>query len=349
MEEGCSGNQNTLIGLMQGREFVNQLKTQFQLSNSSDKYEFLVEKIGSSFDNAIALINSMALLENGNPSHVVGNTSQSPNLLENSSKSEGSDPDYKDQTHKGVSKKRKINQKRDDVVRLCSGAGLESRMNDGYSWRKYGQKVILNTNHPRAYYRCTYLNTQRCLAKKHVQRTDDDPSIFEVVYKGKHSCVQETTKQNRENFCAGNKEEEGVKQVQQMVFGNDTESGLKVETRELGVTDDATANFPSFYFPSTPVESEDSEGAPLFFDPPIDTNFLGSYSTSFISPATSESCFSLSPGQVNGFVMGDNLGSESDFAEIISNATTSTFEDLDLSIDRADFDTKFLDAFVNFC
>ncbi|XP_073038703.1 probable WRKY transcription factor 53 isoform X2 [Primulina eburnea] len=333
MEEVCSKSQNTLVGLMQGREFVNQLKLLFQLSNSTEKYEFFVEKIESSFDNAIALINSMAFLEHGTPSHTIGNTSESPNLLENSSKSEGSDPDYKDQPHKVVSKKRKMTRKWNDVVRVCSEAGIECHLNDGYSWRKYGQKVILNTDHPRAYYRCTYLNTQRCLAKKHVQRTDDDPSIFEVVYKGKHSCVQETVKQNKGN----------------LVFSSDTRPCLKVETRELDVTDGATANFRTFSFPSTPVEPENSEDTPLFFDISKEANFIGSYSTPFLSPATSESCFSLSQDQVNGFVIDDNLCSETEFTEIISSATTSTFEDIDLSIDRVDFDTKFLDAFDNFC
>ncbi|XP_073278858.1 probable WRKY transcription factor 41 isoform X2 [Primulina huaijiensis] len=333
MEEVCSRSQNTLVGLMQGREFVNQLKLLFQLSNSTEKYEFFVEKIESSFDNAIALINSMEFLEHETPSHTIGNTSASPNLLENSSKNEGSDPDYTDQTHKGVSKKRKMTRKWNDVVRVCSGAGIESHLNDGYSWRKYGQKVILNTDHPRAYYRCTYLNTQRCLAKKHVQRTDYDPSIFEVVYKGKHSCVQETVKQNKGN----------------LVFSSGTRPGLKVETRELDVTDGAMANFRTFSFPSTPVESEISGDTPLFFDLSKEANFIGSYSTPFLSPATSESCFSLSQDQVNGFVIGDNLCSETEFTEIISSSTTSTFEDIDLSIDRVDFGTKFLDAFDNFC
>ncbi|XP_075510774.1 putative WRKY transcription factor 46 [Primulina tabacum] len=333
MEGVCCRNQNTLTPLLQGRELVNQLKIKLQLSNSREKYDFCVEKIESSLNNAISLINSMALLENGTLSHVPGNTSQLPNLLDNSSNSEGSDPDYKDQTHKGVSKKRKMTHKWNEVVRVRSGTGLESHLNDGYSWRKYGQKVILDTSHPRAYYRCTYLNTQRCLAKKHVQRTDDDPSIFEVVYKGEHSCVQETSKKRKENFGSGVEEEEGGNHLQQIVFGNNTGPDLKVEARELDVTDDAMANFPTFSFHSTPVESQGSEDAPLFFDPLKDTNFIGSYSTPFISPATSESYLSLSQGQTNGFVIGNNLSFESDFAEIVFNASTSTFGDLDFFID----------------
>lgn len=34
-------------------------------------------------------------------------------------------------------------------VRFCPESGLEGPLNDGYSWRKYGQKLILGANFPR--------------------------------------------------------------------------------------------------------------------------------------------------------------------------------------------------------
>jgi len=34
-------------------------------------------------------------------------------------------------------------------VKDCSGTGLEGPLDDGYSWRKYGQKDILGANFPR--------------------------------------------------------------------------------------------------------------------------------------------------------------------------------------------------------
>ncbi|WOK97937.1 putative WRKY transcription factor 53 [Canna indica] len=61
---------------------------------------------------------------------------------------------------------------------------------DGYSWRKYGQKDILGANHPRAYYRCTHRHTRGCPATKQVQRSDDDPAVFEVTYHGAHTCLE---------------------------------------------------------------------------------------------------------------------------------------------------------------
>ncbi|KAJ1264167.1 hypothetical protein BS78_09G242100 [Paspalum vaginatum] len=63
-------------------------------------------------------------------------------------------------------------------------------LDDGLSWRKYGQKDILGAKYPRAYFRCTHRHSQGCLATKHVQRADADPLLYDVVYHGAHACVQ---------------------------------------------------------------------------------------------------------------------------------------------------------------
>ncbi|KAF0896034.1 hypothetical protein E2562_018159 [Oryza meyeriana var. granulata] len=54
---------------------------------------------------------------------------------------------------------------------------------DGYNWRKYGQKQVKNSEHPRSYYKCTYTN---CPVKKKVERSQDG-QITEIVYKGSHN------------------------------------------------------------------------------------------------------------------------------------------------------------------
>ncbi|KAK4411487.1 hypothetical protein Sango_0221700 [Sesamum angolense] len=118
-----------------------------------------------------------------------------------------------------------------------------------------------------------------------------------------------------------------------------TEPTLKVETQEL---DTKEGSFPYFSFPSTPIDSENVETQ--FF--PESTNFIGtSYTPPFLSPATSESYFSLSPCPVNDLGIVPSLqSSESDFAEIISNPTPATsfpFEDLDYLIDQVDFSSHF--------
>ncbi|XP_020244498.1 probable WRKY transcription factor 46 [Asparagus officinalis] len=59
---------------------------------------------------------------------------------------------------------------------------------DGHQWRKYGQKKIHNSKHPRSYYRCTHSDDQKCQATKLVQQEDDDSQLFKVIYSNKHTC-----------------------------------------------------------------------------------------------------------------------------------------------------------------
>ncbi|CAJ1929510.1 unnamed protein product [Sphenostylis stenocarpa] len=53
---------------------------------------------------------------------------------------------------------------------------------DDYSWRKYGQKPIKGSPHPRGYYKCS--SVRGCPARKHVERALDDPSMLVVTYEG---------------------------------------------------------------------------------------------------------------------------------------------------------------------
>ncbi|XP_010938278.3 uncharacterized protein [Elaeis guineensis] len=65
---------------------------------------------------------------------------------------------------------------------------MELPPDDGYTWRKYGQKEILGSRFPRSYYRCTHKSYYGCEAKKQVQRLDEDPYTYEIKYCGNHSC-----------------------------------------------------------------------------------------------------------------------------------------------------------------
>ncbi|XP_024028597.1 probable WRKY transcription factor 49 isoform X2 [Morus notabilis] len=73
----------------------------------------------------------------------------------------------------------KIDNKYTLKIKSC-GNGMAD---DGYKWRKYGQKSIKNSPNPRSYYRCT---NPRCSAKKQVERSSDDPDTLIITYEGLH-------------------------------------------------------------------------------------------------------------------------------------------------------------------
>ncbi|KAK2968326.1 hypothetical protein RJ640_021715 [Escallonia rubra] len=57
-------------------------------------------------------------------------------------------------------------------------------LEDGYRWRKYGQKAVKNSPFPRSYYRCT---SASCNVKKRVERSFTDHSIVVTTYEGQHT------------------------------------------------------------------------------------------------------------------------------------------------------------------
>ncbi|KAI3499757.1 hypothetical protein L1887_35566 [Cichorium endivia] len=75
-------------------------------------------------------------------------------------------------------------------------------LDDGYKWRKYGQKVVKNTQHPRSYYRCTQ---DSCRVKKRVERLAEDPRMVITTYEGRHahspSQNEEDSEANSAKLC----------------------------------------------------------------------------------------------------------------------------------------------------
>ncbi|KAJ1293523.1 hypothetical protein BS78_01G074800 [Paspalum vaginatum] len=57
-------------------------------------------------------------------------------------------------------------------------------LDDGYRWRKYGQKVVKGNTRPRSYYKCTADN---CNVRKQIERASTDPRCVLTTYTGRHN------------------------------------------------------------------------------------------------------------------------------------------------------------------
>ncbi|OEL38441.1 putative WRKY transcription factor 53 [Dichanthelium oligosanthes] len=165
------------------KELVRQLE--LHLGGSHDLCKHLTTQIFSLTERSISIITSSSGLD-GARKRAAADTGLASPLSAATPTSDVTDGPFKN------TKKRKVMEKRKHQVRVSSaggGAG-ENPVDDGHSWRKYGQKEILGAKNPRGYYRCTHRHSQGCQATKQVQRTDEDPTLFDVIYHGEHTCVQ---------------------------------------------------------------------------------------------------------------------------------------------------------------
>lgn len=67
------------------------------------------------------------------------------------------------------------------VVQIESDVDI---LDDGYRWRKYGQKVVKGNPNPRSYYKCT---SPGCPVRKHIERASDNLKCVLTTYEGKHN------------------------------------------------------------------------------------------------------------------------------------------------------------------
>ncbi|CAA2997395.1 probable WRKY transcription factor 75 [Olea europaea subsp. europaea] len=104
----------------------------------------------------------------------------------------------------GVETEVKIGKKRGEKISRKPRYAFQTRtqvdiLDDGYRWRKYGQKAVKNNKFPRSYYRCTY---QGCTVKKQVQRLSNDEGMVVTTYEGTHSHPIEKSTDNFEHILS---------------------------------------------------------------------------------------------------------------------------------------------------
>ncbi|KAF8008464.1 hypothetical protein BT93_K2207 [Corymbia citriodora subsp. variegata] len=318
---------NLLNELIQGRGLTEQLQHQLHSavlasSSSSSSHDqtqqMLIHRILASYDKALSMLNA---------EHPAGGcprrSSESPPSLGGSPMS-GADSD-RDLNDGSTPRKRKATQLWTKRVRVAPGTGLEGPLDDGFSWRKYGQKDILGAKYPRGYYRCTHRNVQGCLATKQVQRSDDDPTVFEVTYRGRHTCnhhpaaifppslpPENQTDPNASVDAAPLQIIPQQNQAQPRDVAFDFHGGLAVATQTLD-SNNGNPNLPSsmFDFPSTPDNIFGVMG----------DNGDFSSNPHFLSLSTSgTNRFPVSPARLDGFP--DFGAPESELAMIVSAATS---------------------------
>ncbi|XP_074272924.1 putative WRKY transcription factor 41 [Silene latifolia] len=244
--DGFDQRAQMINELLQGLEFAKQLHNHItnkpNYSSSDDNqvlnYSFIIEKMLSTFDKTITLAKQInPSSPNNDQAHL---ESLSKSLDVNSPRSENSRPNVR------ATKRRKMMRKWTKTVKVGPGksvSGLEGPFADGFSWRKYGQKQILGAKFPRGYYRCTHRHSKGCPAKKQVQQSDEDQSIYQVMYAGEHTCYPGPNLQSAQSSpgLADNSKSEPQAPtspqqldptIQEVYLGLSPEGDLKIETDE---------------------------------------------------------------------------------------------------------------------
>ncbi|KAG8386712.1 hypothetical protein BUALT_Bualt03G0177500 [Buddleja alternifolia] len=88
-----------------------------------------------------------------------------------------------DKSKKVKAKKKEEKKQREARFAFMTKSEVDN-MEDGFRWRKYGQKAVKNSPFPRSYYRCT---SQKCNVKKRIERSFEDPSMVITTYEGQHN------------------------------------------------------------------------------------------------------------------------------------------------------------------
>nr|AYW01724.1 persimmon protein WRKY7 [Diospyros kaki] len=180
--KSCGTRRRAVEKLVQGRDLAGQLQILLEKPAGgcgSVSAEELVVKILATFTETLSVLE---FCDSGEDSQFpaatpVGSPSFGDQASVDSGESSKRPAAAKDR--RGCYKRRKT---ADSWTKISNSA------QDGYAWRKYGQKEILNADFPRCYYRCTHKPDLGCKATKQVQKIQEDPIIYQSTYFGHHTC-----------------------------------------------------------------------------------------------------------------------------------------------------------------
>ncbi|KAI5663157.1 hypothetical protein M9H77_22480 [Catharanthus roseus] len=156
-------------------------------SSSIQNPQFLNSEFSNSQSNTFGEIDSFVNNENSSASFGDDDFEQNSPVSNSRDDDDSEQPDAKrwkvDQNENeaiSVSGSRTVREPR-IVVQTTSDIDI---LDDGYRWRKYGQKVVKGNPNPRSYYKCTYAG---CPVRKHVERASHDLRAVITTYEGKHN------------------------------------------------------------------------------------------------------------------------------------------------------------------